>query len=632
MALRGELVVTTRRGYSYEQLEYLQAPTAGWNPDAPPHLCPDNQAPILDNLLAKPGKVTPRGPMRMGVDLTSHYSAHNVNINGAQPATAGFLIASRTSGLATPWQIGPAPAHASLTLYNVDIINHTATAVVAPNRDSTPGYRWIDFDGQLYGIAGDSASLLNGPSAVYTVPAVSLMSTSTPDGSGPPTALSAAPHGAFDLNGYQQRIWLLAGCDTPGGSAVHYNTNIYFTIPTQAGGGNATADWQDPISGLTNIIRLDQDVSDQGMGLAKCRNGLLVLRARSIWIIRGNTTDNYTAQIVSRQVGCLDPRSIAETDQGVYFLSEQGLQLTDGVSVRNVSGPVTETLRTAIAEAVPTGIVPAYQVQMTSRGQLMVSVITYDAVSGGGSTDCFTHSLFSGLYDPTYGTWSRITSDLFTADHTQSPADAEGNKYPCILLGWRATNALVSVGDKQVITMETAADTFLANSSGDGSGPNTSGRGMYDNSGTSTASPTLHAIPARWRTKAVPLANGGRKSAAMKRWYADYLMESVGRQLPGWQVTATSVLLGAIGSAVTLPATLAGSTAVGPYGGPNAYGAHVLLMRFDQDFVEELTDLAFDVKFVDAAPPATYPTSVIADLYGMGVEFQFAGDRFNGGQ
>ena len=142
------------------------------------------------------------------------------------------------------------------------------------------------------------------------------------------TTLTAAPHGGFDINGYQQRLWMLGGVDTPGGLKVHEPTTLYWTIPVATAGagvplGSASADWKDPVTGLTNKVQMDADTQDYGVGLATVRNGLIIFRRSSVYLLKGSTSANYTLIPISQEVGCFDPRSIVETDHGVYFMSSR---------------------------------------------------------------------------------------------------------------------------------------------------------------------------------------------------------------------------------------------------------------------------------------------------------------------
>ena len=92
------------------------------------------------------------------------------------------------------------------------------------------------------------------------------------------------------------------------------------------------------MTGLTNKVQMDGDTQDYGVGLATVRNGLIIfLRRSSVYLLKGTTSANYTLIPISQGVGCLDARSIVETDHGVYFIEfARGLMLTNGTTVMDV--------------------------------------------------------------------------------------------------------------------------------------------------------------------------------------------------------------------------------------------------------------------------------------------------------
>lgn len=88
-------------------------------------------------------------------------------------------------------------------------------------------------------------------------------------------------------------------------------------------------------------VRIDQD--GPNIALASLDDKLVVFKADSIWVIHGrgparNGTDSgYVAQRLASSQGCVERRSIAVTEQGVFFRSRLGIHVLDrGMNVQYV--------------------------------------------------------------------------------------------------------------------------------------------------------------------------------------------------------------------------------------------------------------------------------------------------------
>jgi len=120
----------------------------------------------------------------------------------------------------------------------------------------------------------------------------------------------------------------------------HEPTTIFWTNPITSTNPllNTSADWQytDPVSGITttNKVVIDNNGSDPIMGFGRVTGAMVIFRRSSVYILKGTTTANYQITKISGDIGCLDPRSILETDEGVYFMSLQGMMLTNGPRYR----------------------------------------------------------------------------------------------------------------------------------------------------------------------------------------------------------------------------------------------------------------------------------------------------------
>lgn len=439
------------------------------------------------------------------------------------------------------------------------------------------------------------------------------------------TPLTNAPHGAFDLIGYQSRIWLLGGIDTPGGGTTHDPLALFFSNPIAAGGGSATADWTttDPVSSITttNIIHMNGDTSDYGVGLATVRNALVILRRASVYVLKGSTTTNYALYPVSQEVGCIDARSIIETDQGVYFLSNEGLMLTNGVKVMNVSTTITRVLQDAIRaeqRAVLNGKNGYATCARTSQGHLIVSIGI--GAAGGSYTPIFT-----AMYDPDIakgGAWTRITSQLWISDGTQ----LNGNNYAGQLFDYRAPKQLIAIGDKYVTTFEDEhlRQTFLDPHAG-----------LYDQ--MPSGSNPFVAIPMVWSTPVPAITSSLKRVVAIaKRYYLDHSFAATALvPTTGWSVVPIDPFGNTLDTVQNVPIT-AKTTPTGSQtisSAPTLTGfvsgvspvTGATILRYNRDWQPEIEDCTFKVSWSDIARTAQTPATV-AEIYGLGVEFQRSRD------
>lgn len=612
--------VRLSRFYNYEQDLYIPAPTGGWNPAANPWELPDSQAPQLDNFIIAPGKIRMRSPFTQIAALTGPYLPMGAVMGDkASGGSAGWLTLSQKTFSATaavdPW-LAPlvqstaaqlASGGTTLTQVNLDSIGSTTTVVVTA--DKIPGPRWINFDGLLYGIGYDSTlANVTDTNATYTTKATSLLTL--PDiaaAATAPTILANAPHGAFDLKGYLSRIWMLGGVDTPGGLTVHEPTTLYYTNPGVSGVGSATADWKDPVSGLVNKIRMDNNHQDFAVGLAVVPNALVIFRHSSVWILRGTTSATFQLQPISKDVGCLDARSIVELNGAVYFMSHRGLMVTDGVSLRNVSGTVAEQLAQALQyhQGAQRGTTRSTYITCTptSGGHIVVSLCVTSGSNGN------IQATWSGMFDPSTETWTRLTSTIWSNDSSFS------SPLPPMLVSRDERQQLYSVGDSVVLQLECPNSTvqggpsFLHQAVGK--------QGLFD----AAIGGGRLAIPAVWQTITLPIIGASRRKLGQaKRYFVDYVFgRRTGSTSVGWNIVLNDLQ----GTAIE-PANDVSQGTV-PFGtGVLALPAKPSIQRADYDLTSEVGDCQFVVSWAQTS--ASGETDTVAEIYGIGLEFQHTRD------
>jgi hypothetical protein len=65
---------------------------------------------------------------------------------------------------------------------------------------------------------------------------------------------------------------------------------------------------------------------------------LLVFKRQAVWTLSGNSEETFTVRRLARGVGAVGQRCVVELDGLVYFLSDDGLYVTDGTAVQPVPG------------------------------------------------------------------------------------------------------------------------------------------------------------------------------------------------------------------------------------------------------------------------------------------------------
>lgn len=76
---------------------------------------------------------------------------------------------------------------------------------------------------------------------------------------------------------------------------------------------------------------------DEVTALIKFVDDLLVFKNRSLHALKGTSLDDFSMQEISSYVGCVGPRAVTVHDLKVYFVSEYGLYVSNGMNVLNIS-------------------------------------------------------------------------------------------------------------------------------------------------------------------------------------------------------------------------------------------------------------------------------------------------------
>lgn len=91
-------------------------------------------------------------------------------------------------------------------------------------------------------------------------------------------------------------------------------------------------------------------------GLVTClmgefQNQYLIGRNNDLWGLSGYDLSDFTLRRVSEQVGCLEPKSVQEVTNVLYWLSKRGLEGFTGTQINRVSYPIDSNIISIIAAA-----------------------------------------------------------------------------------------------------------------------------------------------------------------------------------------------------------------------------------------------------------------------------------------
>lgn len=145
---------------------------------------------------------------------------------------------------------------------------------------------------------------------------------------------------------------------------------------------------------------------DQITGLAILFGNLLVFKRFSLYILQGAPPSNLILSKLNSSIGCIDPSSVVQIDNLVYFVSDRGLYAANLFNVRQVCYKVEPRYLAAVPYSSPA--TPIWVAHYKQRGQIFVSM------------NC------RSLYDTSIGLPDRLlVHDYFNADANGDPAASE---------------------------------------------------------------------------------------------------------------------------------------------------------------------------------------------------------------
>lgn len=320
----------------------IPSPWGGYDTETTDGQLPANKCRLLKNMLpGRPGKVVLRGPLRRARDTDQAAPGTSTTFSGGWVFGDTLLHADMDTNpvgyMVTDWapasptisaKVNPASLNVGLYPFHARggdyVYGYTAGAPgasgqPAPNR-RTSGGSASAADARLLRWDGGN---LAGSFSLYTA--------------------TTGPVGAVDVRTFLNRIFILGG-SVPGTTTPVYTTRIFWSADL----GNGTTPLADLTSsfqsgGVTNQIILEGTSNDYGVGMAILNGRLVILRRQSTYMMTGTSPENFIVRKIAG-VGCVDPGSILEWDNGVYFISDTGLVFFDGSSIDPISPPIAGEL------------------------------------------------------------------------------------------------------------------------------------------------------------------------------------------------------------------------------------------------------------------------------------------------
>ncbi len=160
------------------------------------------------------------------------------------------------------------------------------------------------------------------------------------------TAVTQAPAG-YHIGTFRNRI-LVSG--VPGTGSNGSGSQVYLS------GELNGLDYTIPAIQLTTspaIISVNGINDGQIVAclMGEFQNQYLIGRGYDLWGLSGYDLSDFTLRKISDQVGCLEPRSVQEVTNVVYWLSHRGVEGYTGTQINRVSYPIDANIIPIIASA-----------------------------------------------------------------------------------------------------------------------------------------------------------------------------------------------------------------------------------------------------------------------------------------
>lgn len=331
---------------------YWGAPAKGEFPSYAPDQLPDGGARALTNYLVHlPQKISPRGNIggpTANIDTGSAVDTTNGGTLLGTSVIDDTIVATYRAPSGSPlvdnWRVPinrpqnaadlAQPSLGATAGQSVDLATGTVTAIATAAATSVFGPRSARVNQAIYSVSfgGVSTAVSTGVAPLNAIRKVVV--------GGAGVVLTNGPRFVQDVIDHYGRLWAI-GARQPGG-ADYDPSQAFFTIPGGTTGlTDVLTDWKDPVSGLVNTILIGtSNDGDFNVAIGRAAGYLVFFKRRSVWILYGTSTTDFTLRQLRTGLGCVDPRSVCICDEGVYFASQRGFELFDGTNFKLLSQPV----------------------------------------------------------------------------------------------------------------------------------------------------------------------------------------------------------------------------------------------------------------------------------------------------
>ena len=378
------------------------------NTDASESSIGAQEAPLLLNLLPRPGKLVMRGPLRTQLDPAL---SGDERLYGAMIKGDAILLAFEKLTLGTRDVKGTGKRYSGTAWAD-------QTGLTSANAPCD--FNSVSLGGKSYALASSNGVIRWDGTAVA------------------PTQCTNSPTiNSVHLAVHLQRLFVFISDHT-----------LTWTDTVDASKDlNLLASWQDDASGLTNSITVGGDDGDDPIAIASLGRSLAIFKRRSTYLLRGDTPSSFTLQRVAADIGCVDAGSVLSYDNGVFFLSDNGFYFYDGVEFKHLSrNKVQQQLLTVTTDAAlrpPKGTIKTGYGRTTHLGNgLVLLVIGSQDVSNPHVT------FFSMIYDVHSDAWMQFSSDALSRSTSFCwlMPTTSSSMYQSQPLGWDSKR-LVYLGD-----------------------------------------------------------------------------------------------------------------------------------------------------------------------------------------
>lgn len=272
---------------------------------------------ICDNVLSGVGRLMIRGPfVRNSQSLPS--SPTQAGVLGYLPyksgATVGYVDHTGT----------PKVAYGGLTW----------TAMAAAS-GQTPCSRGVTLGDYSYARSYNNTVVRTSATSTGTVP----------------TEITTGPLAVTAVTAHIERVFAAVYPNSGGDAQLQW---------TDPGGPttNVATEWQDDVSGLTNLVTLTNDPTPI-LTMVSLNNQLVIFKRASIWVLNGGAPSQFVLRRVA-DVGIAHARAWCQRNGIIYFIAPAGTLMSfDGSELRTVSSAIQRTVNRIFSAIFLSGSLPS---------------------------------------------------------------------------------------------------------------------------------------------------------------------------------------------------------------------------------------------------------------------------------